>query len=725
MEIKSSIVFALCVLVGFSTPTFADSLLWQDIKPLAAKDMRAKNKLSNSILGSKYQQARYLSLNLEKMRARLSSKKLAAKDLRSKQGGALDSIDLPLPDGRLISVSIAENKLLPFSLSNKYPKMRMLNVTPDDFIVSGKLDVTASGFHAMLQTREGETLFIDPVTDSGESVYASYKKSDQQQSSDTAFSCSAHSQQEVLEKSLRSTALKPIARTQKSLINYRIAIAATGEYTAKHGGTVAGAMSAIATTINRVNQVFEQDLGIHLSLVENNDQLIYVDASTDPYSGNDSKEHLYQNQNNIDTIIGSGNYDIGHLFSASGGGLAAIGSVCNSSRKSQGISGVSNPRNDSFNLDFVAHEIGHQFGATHTFNGVQGLCSGSTRSARTAFEPGSGSTIMSYAGYCGGDNLQSNTDAMFHIGSIQQIRATVAEDRNSGCGIDNNITNASPKVEAGVNHVIPAQTPFELVGEATDAEGDALIYAWQQIDAGELSPVNSDRGDNAIFRVHPLSKNNTRSFPPIQNLLNHLSQRGENLPTQQRLMQFSLVVQDSHNTTQSDAMSVLVQRTGSRFALNLPRSQYSLGGTYKILWNVAGTDKAPVNCSSVDISLSVDGGYNFSQILGEDLPNMGEAWVTIPVTSPSTSQGRFKIRCSDNIFFAVSYRNFDVNSQNHSARLTFADEDQPELSLKDADIGTANDTKYAVPNQSEGGAINGLWLLMLLMLFRRPKTDSI
>ncbi len=724
MEIKASIVFALCLLMGFSLPVFSDTLLWQDIKPLAAKNSRTKNKVSEfvseSISKSEYQKARYLSLDLEQMSTRLTSKKLAAKGLRSKHGSILKTIDLPLPDGRLISVSIAENKLLPASLSNKYPQMKMLNVLPDDFIVSGKLDITANGFHAMLQTREGETFFIDPI---GDSVYASYQKSDQQQSSDTAFSCSAHSPENIFEKSLRSTVIKPLGRTQKSLINYRIAVAATGEYTAKHGGTVAGAMSAIATTINRVNQVFEQDLGIHLSLVENNDQLIYVDATTDPYSGSDSKEHLYQNQNNIDAIIGSANYDIGHLFSASGGGLAAIASVCNGSRKSQGISGISNPRNDSFNLDFVAHEIGHQFGATHTFNGVQGLCAGNTRSARTAFEPGSGSTIMSYAGYCGGDNLQSNSDAMFHIGSIQQIRTYVAEDKNSGCGIDNNIINASPKVEAGMNHVIPAQTPFELIGEATDAEGDALIYAWQQIDAGELSPVNSDTGNNALFRAHPLSSNKVRSFPPLQNILNHSSQRGENLPIQQRLMQFRLVVQDSHNTTQSDAMSILVQRTGSRFALNLPRSQYSVGDTHKILWNVAGTNKVPVNCSSVDISLSVDGGYNFDQMLGKVLPNTGEAWVTIPATLPSTTQGRFKIRCSDNIFFAVSYRNFDVNNQQHSERQILSDEDQPELNLEDVDLSKIDTTKYAEPSLSGegGGAFEWLFALLFLTGFRKFK----
>jgi hypothetical protein len=584
--------------------------------------------------------------------------------------------------------------------------------------------MTQTGYHAMLLTRQGESIFIDPVVNC---TYACYGNSDEENNDDAPFSCSANpkstrSNDNLSEKLLQSNKTIPSARTQKSFLTYRIAIAATGEYTAKQGGTVAGALSAIATTLSRVNQVFEQDLGIHLALVENNDKLIYVDAASDPYTGSDVKQHIYQNQANIDALIGSENYDIGHLFAASGGGLAAIASACNDYRKSQGVSGVSNPKNDSFNIDFVAHEIGHQFGATHTFNGVQGLCAGNTRTASTAYEPGSGSTIMSYAGYCGQDNLQSSADAMFHIGSIRQIRSFVTLEKNSACGAHANGTNVEPTVNAGEDYAIPAQTPFELVGDASDSDGDALIYAWQQIDTGELSPVNFDRGNNAIFRAHPLSSTKSRSFPPVQNLLNHSSQRGENLPIQQRLMTFRLVVQDSYNTTQSDYMRVNVQRTGSRFALHLPRSQYSLGETHKVLWNVAATDSDPINCSNVDVSLSVDGGYHFDQVLGKDLPNTGEAWVTIPSTVTPTSQGRFKVRCSDNIFFAVSYRNFSVNDQDHSERLVLLDEDQPESDLADIDLSKIDLIKYTEPTPAEaGGALGWILLMLLIVLFRASK----
>ena len=227
---------------------------------------------------------------------------------------------------------------------------------------------------------------------------------------------------------------KIAASSPESLLNYRIAIAATGEYTAKHGGTVEGALAAITTSLNRVNLVMERDLGIHLSLVENNHLLISTDPESDPFTKTDLVELVAENQAFIDTVIGTDNYDLGHLFTTKGGGLAAIASACNSYRKAQGVSGISNPVSDSFDLDFVAHEIGHQLGATHTFNSSQGLCSGNTRTARTAFEPGSGSSIMSYAGYCGLDNLQSNTDAMYHIGSIQQINDYTSSGQGNACG---------------------------------------------------------------------------------------------------------------------------------------------------------------------------------------------------------------------------------------------------------------------------------------------------
>jgi len=719
MEIKNRVAALLMLMGMFSNPllandSFAKSSLWQDVKPLVQSDKSSLAKTHPSF--SKYQQARFLTLNHQQMAGRLA--------LTATKSATPTVIDLPLPDGRIIKVSILSDSILPTSLSARYPQIKTYRIVPDDFLISGKLDMTENGFHAMLQTRAGETIFLDTAS-KNKKQYISYQKSKQRKSSESSLSCSASLKNESFAKRLQLPSLRKQARTPDSLVTYRIAIAATGEYTAKHGGTVAGALSAIVTTLNRVNQVFEQDLGIHLVLVENNDELIYTDASSDPYFA-EEEELLDQNQSNIDLVIGSKNYDIGHLFTTSGGGLANISSTCDDAKKARGYSGMNHSSSDSFDLDFVAHEIGHQFGATHTFNGEQGLCSGGTRTDRTAFEPGSGSTIMSYAGYCGQDNLQTNTDAMFHIGSIQQIRSFVTSGQGSQCGVSTQIDNHPPKVNAGKDYVIPAQTPFELEGNASDSDGDSLVYSWEQVDAGERSAENHDKGDNALFRVHMPSSSNKRTFPVLLNILNHTTTRGESLPIQQREMAFKLVVQDSYNVAQSDSVKVQVQRTGSRFALNMPRSQYTLGATHEIYWNVANTNQAPINCDSVDVLLSVNSGYTFTRLLSENVPNTGKASITIPVDLGATSRARFKIRCSDNIFFAISYRNFSLNGADHSKRIMLADEDLPELNLLDKNLNKnitafAGSSAIATKETAGGGAFNSFFLLLLLVTFVMKK----
>ena len=726
MEIKGNLGLALIVCAGIYLPVFAEGTA-------GAEDGLWQDSIENTSQTSEetYQQAYFLTLNNDQMFDRLKpvvSSGKAYKSVNERNSTPQISIELPLPSGELIRVDVIEDSILPESLKAKYPQIMTFKVLPDDRIVSGRLDSTPNGFHGMLQTREGETIFIDPVTtkskEPAKSTYVSYRKSAQKHDADNGrpFSCSVAIAQEAVEKSNRSIASKGVSRSAKSLLNYRIAIAATGEYTARHGGTVASALAAITTTLNRVNQVFEQDLGIHLSLVENNDLLIYTNASSDPYdvgSGSDRHALLVQNQANINSVIGAANYDVGHLFSTSGGGLAAIASVCSDHRKAQGVSG-SNYVNDSFALDFVAHEIGHQFGATHSFNGIQGLCAGNTRTARTAFEPGSGSSIMSYAGYCGGDDIQRNSDAMFHIGSIQQIRSYVTTNLGSSCGTQSTASNSAPKANAGKNYIIPAQTPFELKGNATDIDNDPLVYSWEQVDAGSASPANIDRGDNALFRIHLPSKSKHRSFPPLSDIISHATNRGETLPSQKRLMNFKFVVQDSHNITQSDNMTVQVWRTGSRFALNLPRSQYTVGETVKIMWNVANTHKPPVNCENVDIALSVNGGHQFNHSLGKNIPNTGEAWITIPPGITATNKGRFKLSCSDNIFFALSYRSFKLNQNDHKNRVILADEDQPELNLADK---TANEREVTTVKATEvgGGIFDWVLLYLGLIVYVRRK----
>ena len=724
-----------------ASPATAD--LWKDTTSFAARanDTRQITGQDNyQALTSQqtHQQARPLILNETAMSTLLSSHlnssyanqsgsdHLKARPTSEKQQKI--QIPVPLSNGTTHQITLIPEQLLPPALAQKYKdKIKTFRLIANNYFSAGRVDLGENGFHAMLQARSGETFIIDPERqkENQQRRYTSYKKQDQKQSSQQAFSCGASSESATsFSKRTSSTFSSSRSNDFKSLLNYRIAVSATGEYVAAQGGTKLKALSAIVTTISRVNQVYEQDLGIHLSLAENNDLLIYTNAETDPFDADTTDELIRQNQQNTDQVIGSENYDIGHLFHTKGGGLAAIASVCNKYRKGQGVSGISNPNNDSFNLDFVAHEIGHQLGATHTFNGVEGLCSGGTRAPQTAFEPGSGSTIMSYAGYCGIDNLQSSADAMLHIGSINQIRNYTINGIGNTCGTRKLAHNTPPKVNAGKDRAIPANTPFELSGFASDSDNDALVFSWQQVDSGERSPTGLDTGDNALFRAHMPGTSKTRSFPPIQDIAHHATSKGEVLPTRARDMHFSFVAQDSYNAAQSDQMSIKVIRTGSRFALNLPRSFYNRGESYPIKWNTAGTNKAPINCDSVDVYLSTNSNYTFNQLVAKNLPNTGEAWISIPHEARLTSKGRFKLACSNNIFFAISYRDFSITDTDDYKPQPFSDEDQSEPDIQDINLSesnvaqTSNLTATSDDTGSGAAGLIELLLIFLLAIFR-------
>ena len=704
---KTLKLLTLVTAITFNLSVIADESLWQDVAPAVKNTQSLVAGISqNNPTKESHLNARTLILDETSMLNTLQQPRL---------------ISLPLPNGKMIEVSIESDNILPAALAAKYPAIQSYRVLPNQQLISGRLDMTSKGFHGMLQLRNGETVFIDPTVESD--TYVAYNKHEQHQ--DKSYSCGAdhehsHSTTPMMSgvtahNSLNNDSLAGIKaklNTSSPLITYRIAIAATGEYVKKSGGTVASALAAISTTLARVNQVYERDLGIHLTLVENNDLLIYTDEQSDPYDAQDPIGLIKQNQENTDRVIGSRNYDIGHLFTTnSGGGVAAIASVCNDSRKALGVSGITNPFNDSFNIDYVAHEIGHQLGATHTFNSTEGSCSG-TRTKFSSFEPGSGSSVMAYAGSCGVDNLQSNSDAMFHIGSIEQIRSYTQQGLGATCGVRNTKPNQAPIADAGADYTIPARTPFELIGDAQDSDDDKLVYGWQQVDAGSDSNEGEDKGDNALFRAYVLNDNASRIFPSLDSLLLNKAIKGETLPTQTRELNFKFVVQDGFNSARSDAMKIDVKRTGSRFALEKPRAYYALGKSHAVKWNVANTNKAPVSCDSVDISLSVDGGYSFPHSLLKHVPNSGVASVFLATTLPEVYQARFKVKCSDNIFFTLSNKN---------TRLTLDDvKDATEQGFED-DLLDGSVTKKSQKKKSAGSTDFLLFALMLVGLVVRKR----
>lgn len=498
-------------------------------------------------------------------------------------------------------------------------------------------------------SHQGRMVFVDPLRN-GEG-YAVYYQQD------------AHSRLE--EEADRVIGSKAGKLARQVLVDgnerkrYVIAISAAGEYTQYHGGTVEAGLGAITTLLNRVNEVYQRDVAAEFQLASGNDTIIFTDAATDPFFNGDDPSGSGLNDVDVNMQVqavaqtqGLGAFDIGHVVNTGGGGLAGLGVLCTAD-KSAGMTGSSNPVGDAFFIDYVAHEIGHQFGADHTFNGTTGSCGGGNREASQAWEPGSGSSIMAYAGICGEEDLQANSLPYFHSKSIEQMRAHMATV--SSCGTTQSLTNNAPQVAAGNDHVIPANTPFVLKGAGTDLDNDALSYTWEQIDLGtESFSIASmvDDGSRPLFRFVAPTSVPERTLPSLPSLLTNTLAKGEAWPATNRDLNFRLTARDGKGGVSSDDMKIQVVNTGKAFALTSPLvTPLAAGQTQTIDWDVAGTNAAPINCSKVDLYMTRDEGVNWTLLAGGQ-PNSGSASVTIPAGSDGTA--RLKVACSDNLFFAIS-----------------------------------------------------------------------
>ncbi|MFT6387156.1 MAG: hypothetical protein ACJAUP_000526 [Cellvibrionaceae bacterium] len=578
-------------------------------------------------------------------------------------------IELPLPGGQTAIYHFEYSPIAEQGLLDKFPDIRTFRGTDvSDSKNRGRFDISPAGFRGMFR-HNGETILIDPQYVGNSQAYISYVAKDAE-----PLSARPHDQVIYTEllKSAENAAERNLAKgsSDGSLRTYRLAVAATAEYTQFFGGTVANGIAAITTAINRVNEVYENDLGIRLVLIANNNVIVYTDALTDPYE-NDGFDDLDRNQDNISDTIGNVNYDIGHLFGTGAGGVADLGGVCNNSVKARGLTGLSSPTGDVFHIDFVAHEIGHQFGADHTFNGTTGGCGSINRNQSTAYEPGSGSTIMAYAGICGAENLQGNSDPYFHSGSIAEITAFIQNGATGGsCAIMTSPANATPNAIAGADVTIPANTPFVLTGSSTDADvGDTLMYSWEQMDAGASSSTQFewvDNGDRAIFRSVEPATSSIRYFPNLPDVLDGSLTPGEAFPTTNRNLNFRFTVRDGNGATAFENKVVSVTTSAGPFEVIAP----GFGGAWTqgsadVTWDVAGTNSSPVSCSNVDILYSNNGGSSFDTTLASNVANEGSQSVTVPAAA--TTQGRVMVRCTDNVFFAVSDADFQVSASSTPA----------------------------------------------------------
>lgn len=554
-------------------------------------------------------------------------------------------LTLPLPDGKEVTFNLQAYDLLPSDLAARYPGiLAFKGYDESNPVETGRFDLGPQGFHAMF-SHQGRMVFVDPLRN-GEG-YAIYYQQD------------AHSRLEEEADKVIGSQAKALAR--QVLVDgnqrkrYVIAISAAGEYTQYHGGTVEAGLGAIATLLNRVNEVYQRDVAAEFQLASGNDTIIFTDTATDPFNNDDGDiDANVTVQQNAQTQAGTklGAFDIGHVVNTGGGGLAGLGVLC-TAEKSAGMTGSPNPVGDAFFIDYVAHEIGHQFGADHTFNGTTGSCGGGNREASQAWEPGSGSSIMAYAGICGEENLQANSLPYFHSKSIEQMRAHMATV--ASCGSSQSLTNNAPQVAAGNDYVIPANTPFVLKGAGADLDQDPLSYTWEQIDLGtESFSVASmvDDGSRPLFRFVAPTALPERTLPSLPSLLSNTLAKGEAWPATNRELNFRLTARDGKGGVASDDMKIQVVNTGSAFRLTSPLvTPLGAGASQTIGWDVAGTNAAPINCSKVDLSLTRDEGVSWT-LLASGQPNSGSASVTIPAGNDGTA--RLKVACSDNLFFAIS-----------------------------------------------------------------------
>ena len=588
-------------------------------------------------------------------------------------------LEIPMPKGDTAKFYIWESSAMAPELAAKFPDIKSYTgqgIT--DGTATIKIDWTEFGFHAMILSPVTGSVFIDPYAQGNTINYISYFKEDLKKNDPYI---------ELAPKNAGANANKPVATDNilagqcrgTELYSYRLAVACTHEYAIAATGlsnpTVGQTLAKIVTTMNRVNGVYENEVSVTMVLVATENNVIFTNAATDPFTGNNNGNTLIdESQKVIDSAIGTSNYDIGHTFSTGGGGLAEVGVVCNTTFKANGITGSSNPTGDGYDIDYVAHEMGHQFGANHPFNSVTGNCGGGNRNPSTAYEPGSGTTIMGYAGICGTDDIQPNSDPFFHAISFDEISNYLQS--GATCKTIIATGNTLPQITAMNNNgvSIPLSTPFTLTAAATDADGDAVTYSWEEWDLGNAGAWNSGgtTTTDPLFKARVPKTSGSRTFPDMAVILAGYPAnpaatmgglKGETLPSVARAIKFRLTVRDNRaggggvvsggNGCQTGFTSTFqintVAGTGP-FVVTAPDGGETWGTntTQTITWNTAGTAAAPISCSQVTIQLSTDGGNTYPVTLLANTPNDGSQQVVMPATATNTA--RIRIMAVNNIF---------------------------------------------------------------------------
>ena len=687
--------YFVTILFIFCIEAFAQTtLLWEPVR----KDAQNKStKLSDKENALKTY--KLFRLNLELLQSKLE-------DTGSGNADQYVLIQLPDASGKLSSFKVMESSIMHPDLQNRYSSIRTYKgVGLKDPTATLRFSLSPLGFHALSSSGRRSALYIEPYSKNDANLHMVFEK-DAMNNMNSDFECLVETDLDNMEQRLSNNFNGAGDIDDQKLRKYRLALSCTGEYAQNFAGNgneiqqKTNVLAAMVTSINRVNEIFERDLGIRLELVANNDQVIYLDPSSDPWQN----EFNTKTAETLDDVIGVNNYDVGHNYNDSGGGNAGcLGCVCSSLsqdnfHKGRGWTGSNNPVGDPFYIDYVAHEIGHQFYGFHTMNSCR-------RSGyNTEVEPSSGSSIMGYAGICP-PNVQNNSDAHFNYVNIRDIGGFIKTGYNDYvnydvgiCDNSTNIQNQPPTADAGNDYIIPTNTPFFLTGTSFDADGlESLTYNWSQNDTEEAPSTSSPQADwsqGPLYRSLLPSTSPTRYFPKLETVVaGSLSSTWEVTPSVARTLNFAFTVRDNgsgflgdNGTGQvaTDLMVVEVVDTGSPFQVTSQSESnltWVLDSSQTITWDVAGTTTNGINADSVDILLSIDGGENFDIILASNVPNNGSAEITAPSTPAASC--RVMVKGTNHIFYALNSTPFSVNYLVQTECYTYSSDENLNLDIPD------------------------------------------
>jgi reprolysin-like metallo-peptidase family M12B len=591
-------------------------------------------------------------------------------------------LTIPFPDGTFEHFRVEASPVINKPLESKGFETETYKGTGvEDPTATIRFEQAFDGFHAMVRSSRG-VFYVDPTT-----------KTEQRESQKRYLSYFASARPgpirrlhcEVGGEQARSTrqngdSNRPQARlpntlatpAQPGLRSYRLALAVNSYYvSAVYDSSVSAspfdqAAAAVTRTINRINEIYEAEFGIHLQFVPNEATLIYVDPSSDPYRSVNAKAPaaLPLNQSNLDHVIGKENYDIGHLFTTAAAGRARVRSVCNAETKAQGVTGIANPVGDAFDVDYVSHEIGHQFGADHTFNAISESCNGNRNSA-TAYEPGSGSTIMGYAGkgICDPESLQDDSDSYFHLVSLLEISGYISDTSpgaGGSCGTFTPITFPPPSLSAAGSYTVPKGTPFVLTSDLQQSPANPTVFNWEEFDLGDPAPPDDDSGPLAtprpLFRSRKPDARVYRFFPDFETLTNTAGPTlGETMPMIERTMLFRVVGRNNHGSFTYAEVPVKVDVTSGPFKITSVSggNSWARGSSHSIRWDTAHTNLPPVDCKTVNLFLAVDGDPSHWYSLAKGVSNSGSYNLTIAADAPLADKAYLVVRSEGNIFLDV------------------------------------------------------------------------